>query len=122
MTDNIYSDRGPIDQDLFNQVFVREDRKNIKVFIFTTFALFSDGKRSIDLFNDAYEKGYFDKVYSTNLTYVPEQIKESPWYHEVDCSNQLAQVINTLNLDESIEPLMNGKEKILKRVANIKKR
>lgn len=93
-----------------------------KVFIFTTFALFSDGKKSIDLFNDAYEKGYFDKVYSTNLTYVPEQIKESPWYHEVDCSNQLAQVINTLNLDESIEPLMNGKEKILKRVANIKKR
>lgn len=29
MTDNIYPDRGPIDQDLFNQVFVREDGKNI---------------------------------------------------------------------------------------------
>ena len=99
-----------------------KEMKANKVFIFTTFALFSDGKKSIELFNNAYNEKYFDKVYSTNLTYVPEEIKKAKWYHEVDCSDQLAQVINTLNLDESIEPLMNGKEEILKRVANIKKK
>lgn len=92
-----------------------------KIFIFTTFALFSDGEKSINAFNSAYENGYFDKIYSTNLTYVPEEIKAMPWYHEVDCSSQLSQVINTLNLDESIEPLMNGKEEIIEKVKQLKK-
>ena len=42
---------------LFYVLFRNKEWLQNKVFIFTTFALFSDGKRSIDLFNDAYEKG-----------------------------------------------------------------
>ena len=87
-----------------------------KVFLFATFGLFSDGVKSINNFNTAYEKGFIDKVYITNLSYIPENIKILPWIEIVDCSNHLAKVIHTLNMNESIEPLMNGKEQISQKV------
>lgn len=87
-----------------------------KIFLFTTFGLFSDGEKSIELFNSAYENGYIDKIYVTNLTYIPERIKSLPWIETVDCSENIAKVINTLNNDDTLEPLMNGKEKIQDKV------
>ena len=58
------------------------------------------------------ETGIREPLYITALKYAKCEVN----------SDINPQHINTLNLDESIEPLMNGKEKILKRVANIKKR
>ena len=51
------------------------------IYLMTTFALFT---RGIDNFNDAYNKGYFDKIYSTNLTYVPKEYQDMPWFYSVD--------------------------------------
>ncbi len=87
-----------------------------KVFLFATFGLFSDGARSVLEFNQAYENNYIDKVYITNLTYIPDYIKELDWLEVVDCSYNIAKIIDTLNKDESIEPLMNGKEAIKEKV------
>lgn len=61
-----------------------------KIILVCTFSLFSNGIEKIE---KAYEDGLFDRLYSTNLTYVPEEIKEKEWYHDVDCSLQLAEVI-----------------------------
>lgn len=44
-----------------------------KVFVCATFALFTEG---IEAFDEAYNNGLIDKVYSTNITYVPQYIKE----------------------------------------------
>lgn len=93
-----------------------------KVYMFTTFALFSDGKKSIDLFNKAYEAHQFEKLYTTNLSYVPEEVKNAPWFEEVDCSMQLAQVINAQNQNKSISPYINGDEQKVKKVLEKRKK
>ncbi len=82
-----------------------------KIFIAVTFALFTDGGEG---FTRYYEEGYFDRVYATNLTYVPDEIKESEWFETVDMSGFLANVIDTLNHDLSIEPLLDSTKLITK--------
>lgn len=84
-----------------------------KVYLTATFALFNDG---IDKFEDAYQKGYFDKLYTTNLTYINEKYTSEEWLKTVDCSRLLAKYIDTLNKQQSISKLANGKEKILKKI------
>ena len=46
-----------------------------RVFVCTTFGLFTDG---FEKFDDYYEKGYIDRVITTNLTYLPAEAKEKP--------------------------------------------
>ena len=82
-----------------------------KVYFIATFALFTEG---IDGFVKAYENYYFDKLYTTNLSYIPKEYKEKTWFHTVDCSMNIAEIINALHNKESLTPLLNGKEKILK--------
>ena len=71
-----------------------------------TFGLFTQGK---DIFDESYEKGLISKVYATNLTYLPEEVKESPWFCEVDCSENISEIIYTLSSGRSISNLLNGK-------------
>ena len=87
------------------------------VYLASTFALFTEG---IELFENAYEKGIFDKIYATNLVYVPDYIKEKSWYFDVDCSLQIAKIINSLHNKESLEFLKNNNCKVLKRVKDKK--
>lgn len=61
-----------------------------KVILVSTFALFTDG---IEKFEQAYQNKTFSKIYSTNLLYVPQYIKEKNWYEDVDCSSLLAEII-----------------------------
>ncbi len=61
-----------------------------KIILVATFSLFSAGIEKIE---EAYNNGLFDRLYSTNLTYVPEDIKNKEWYHDVDCSELLANII-----------------------------
>lgn len=82
-----------------------------KVYLISTFALLTEGP---DKFISAYNDGLFDKLYSTNLSYVSDDIKEKSWYEEVDCSSLIAEIINSLNNKESVEKLLNNKEKVLK--------
>lgn len=88
-----------------------------KIFFIATFALFTSG---IDSFVKAHKEGLFDKLYSTNLSYVPLNTTSENWYVEVDCSNQLAQIIDRLNTGSSIQSLLNGKERILKKIEKLK--
>ena len=82
-----------------------------KVYFIATFSLFTEG---IDEFVKAYKNYYFDKLYTTNLSYIPKEYKEKTWFHTVDCSTNIAEIINALHNKESLTPLLNGKEKILK--------
>ena len=91
-----------------------------KIYLIASFSLFSDGPKSINIFEQAYEKGIFNKLYTTNLSYVPTTTKQLPWFEEVDCSNHITNIINALNNHESISPFLNGKEKILQKINNAK--
>ena len=84
-----------------------------KVFLVATFSLLTEGTKN---FIEAYKKGYFDKLYSTNLSYVPDEIKRENWYHEVDCSYQIAEIIKTLNEKKSLDKLLNGKKEIIEKI------
>jgi len=85
-----------------------------KVYLTATFALLNEG---INTFKDAYNKGYFDKLYTTNLTYINNEYLKEPWIKTVDCSKLLAKYIDVLNKQQSISNLANGKEKILRKIA-----
>lgn len=88
-----------------------------KVYLMTTFAFFSKG---LDKFNEYYECGYFDKVYSTNLVYVSPEVRGQPWFELVDCSNKIANIINELNYGRSIGQLIEGRDDVLRRVRKIR--
>lgn len=89
------------------------------VYLIATFALLTEGT---DVFKKAHEKNLFDKLYSTNLSYVPEEIKQNEWYHEVDCSKELSLIIDKLNKRESIEGLFEDKISVLKQIERVKKK
>ena len=81
------------------------------IYIMTTFALFTEG---LDRFNKAYEEGLFHRVYATNLTYVRPELKQTPWFCEVDASKYLAYVLAAINHDYSLNRMMNPYDKISK--------
>ena len=47
---------------------------------------------------------------------VSESIKKSEWYVDVDCSKYMALIIDTINKKNDIEPLWNGKKKIIDKI------
>ena len=94
-----------------------KERGAKKVFICTTFALFTEG---IKMFENAYNQGLFDTIYSTNVSYVPQSIKDQQWFYSVDCSEMIADIINRLNKGESIEPLHRNKCEVYKKLRLLK--
>ena len=86
-----------------------KEMKAKRVFICCTFGLFTNGLGSFDA---AYEKGYFDRVITTNLTYLPPQLEEKPYYIKADMSKFLASIIDFMNHDVSVGNVLTPTEKI----------
>ena len=63
-------------------------------------------------FDDYYEKGYIDRVITTNLTYLPAEAKEKPYFLIADMSKFIALIIDSMNHDISIGKVMDPTEKI----------
>ncbi|MCH4193199.1 MAG: ribose-phosphate pyrophosphokinase [Butyrivibrio sp.] len=80
-----------------------------RVFICTTFGLFTDG---MDKFDAAYEKGYFDRVISTNLIYQDPEVVKRSYYIVADMGKFLATIIDFVNHDASISNVITPTEKI----------
>lgn len=75
-----------------------------KIYLIVTFALFTSG---VDKFDEYYEKGIINRVFATNVNYVPEDIKNREWFKSADCSYKLAQLISELNYGHSIGESIN---------------
>ena len=82
-----------------------------RIFVGVTFGLFTEGAES---FNKAYEEGIITKVFSTNLNYRTDEIRQAPWYAEADMSKFLSLIIDTMNHDRSISSLLSPVDKINK--------
>lgn len=80
-------------------------------YVACTFAFFTEG---VAKFDKLYKEGKLTKLYSTNLSYIPEDIRNKPWFEEVDLSKFIGKIVNTLSHDESISPLLDPKAKIRK--------
>ncbi len=80
-----------------------------RVFICCTFGLFTDGLKAFD---EAYEKGYFDKVVTTNLTYLLPELYTRPYFIETDMSKFVASLIDFMNHDASLTNTLATTEKI----------
>ncbi|MBE6149057.1 MAG: ribose-phosphate pyrophosphokinase [Firmicutes bacterium] len=78
-------------------------RKAKKIYFFSTFALFTSGP---DIFIKSFKEKLFEKIYSTNLTYVPEEILEKEWFVAADCSKFLAEIVDYNNSGKSISELI----------------
>ena len=59
-----------------------------------------------------YEKGYINKVITTNLTYLPAELYKKPYFVKADMSKFLALIIDSLNHDITIGAVMNPTDKI----------
>lgn len=86
-----------------------KERKAKRVIACTTFGLFTDG---FEKFDEYYENGYLNKVITTNLTYLPPEAKEKPYFIMADLSKYLAIIIDSLNHDTAIGSVMTPTEKI----------
>lgn len=94
-------------------------RKANRVFVCTTFGLFTNG---LEKFDKAYEEGAIDSVLTTNLVYQPQELLDRPYYINVDMSKYISLIIDTLNHDASISELLNPVKKIQNLVADYKKK
>ena len=86
-----------------------KDRGAERVFVCTTFGLFTEG---LDKFDEYYEKGYLDRLITTNLTYLPPQLHDKPYFIKADMSKFLALIIDSMNHSTSISAVMNPTDKI----------
>lgn len=80
-----------------------------RVFICCTFGLFTDG---LQAFDEAYEKGDFDKIITTDLTYLPPELYARPYFVEADMSKFVASLIDFMNHDASLTNALTTTEKI----------
>lgn len=80
-----------------------------RVYICCTFGLFTEG---LSKFDEAYEKCYFDKIITTNLTYQIPELKSRPYYVEADMGKFLASIIDFMNHDASMSNVYTPTEKI----------
>ncbi|MBE6687349.1 MAG: ribose-phosphate pyrophosphokinase [Ruminococcaceae bacterium] len=103
-------------ESMFEVASKLKERGAKRVFIFTTFGLFCNG---LDRFDEMHTQGVFDKVFTTNLVYGTEELKARPWYHEVNMCKYVALLIDTLNHDKSISPLLKPVDRINKLLSKL---
>ncbi|MBQ3020968.1 MAG: ribose-phosphate diphosphokinase [Bacilli bacterium] len=107
VSDDMISSGGSI----FDVIDELKKRGVKKVYIVVTYALFTEG---IDKFRDYYNRGLFDGIYTTNLSYIPEDYKDEEWLHVCDCSKLLANIIYNIHNDLSISKLLKDKSEPIK--------
>ncbi len=84
-------------------------RKANKVFVAATFGLFTNG---LERFDEAYEKGIIDRVFTSNLIHCPKELLSKPYYTNVDISKYIALIIHTINHDSSVDNILNSTTRI----------
>lgn len=80
-----------------------------QIFIFATFGLFVAGPEKFD---EAYKSGIFTRIFTTNLTYRPEEITSREWYCEVNMAKYLAYIIDAINEECSLSEMFDPYKKI----------
>lgn len=89
-------------------------KRHVKyIYLMTTYALFTKG---IDKFEQYYQEGKFDGLYTTNLSYIPKEYEKCKWLHICDCSKEIATIIYNIHNDKSISSILKDKSYPIKLV------
>lgn len=88
-----------------------KERGARRVFVCTTFGLFTEG---FEKFDEYYEAGYIDRVITTNLTYLPPTALEKPYFVVADMSKFISLIIDSLNHDITMSSVLVPTDKIHK--------
>ncbi len=86
-----------------------KERGANRIFIFSTFGLFVNG---LEKFDEYYENGLIDKIFTTNLIYNSPELLSRKWYCNVNMSKYIALLVDTINCDNSISKLLDPADKI----------
>lgn len=81
-----------------------------RIYLMSAYSLFTKGA---EVFDKAYKEGLFNKLYTTNLSYVPNDIINREWINQVDCSLYVAKIIFTYYRGGSVAPILEYKSKVL---------
>ena len=84
-----------------------------RVFIFSTFGLFSKG---FEKFDNAYEEGAFEKIFTTNLVYQKPELLAKDYYFSINMERYIAAIIDTLNKGASLEKLTKPADRIIETI------
>ena len=93
-------------------------RKAKRVFCLVTYALFTNG---LEKFDKCYADNVLDGVFATNLTYRRPELKNKPWFYEVDMTKYVAKIIDGIDYDESLANLINPAQRVINLYEKIKK-
>ncbi len=74
-----------------------------RVFIFSTFGLFTSG---LAKFDEAFSKGWFDRIFTTNLVYQKPELLQRDYYFSVRMDRYIAAIVDTLNKGNSLHDLI----------------
>lgn len=96
-------------ESMLDLAYALKAKKAGRIFAYATYAIFTNG---LEKFDKAYEDGYIDGVFGTNLTYRTPELLSRPWFHEVDVSKYIAYFIEAINHDVSISKIIDPHEKI----------
>ena len=96
-----------------------KERKAKRVLICTTYGLFTEG---LAKFDEYYEKGWIDRVITTNLNYRLPELLTKEYYIEANMSKYLASIIDIINHDVSVEKVRSNNEKIMELMEKVNKR
>ncbi len=86
-----------------------KQRNARNIYMCATFGLFTGG---LEKFDKAYEEGLFSKLITTNLIYQTPELLEKPYTVCCDMSKFIAYLIDTLNHDSSMGPLLDPSARI----------
>lgn len=92
-------------------------RKARKVFICSTFGLFTGGLAKFDQY---YQDGLIDRILTTNLVYQTPDLLSRPYYINVDMSKYIALIIDNLNHAASLSDLLTPTKRINKLLSQYK--
>ena len=88
-----------------------KERNARNIYMCCTFGLFTNGMKKFD---EAFQKGYFTRLVTTNLIYQTPELLEKPYHISCDMSKYIALIIDTLNHDTSISSLLDPVDRIQK--------
>jgi len=102
ITDDMISSGGSI----FEVIDELKKRGIKNIYIIVTYALFTEG---IEKFQKYYNDGKFNGIYTTNLSYIPNEYKKEEWLKVCDCSKIIADIIYNIHNDESVSNILRDK-------------
>ncbi len=81
-----------------------------RIYMFSAYVMFTKG---VEVFDKAYEDGLFEKVFTTNLSYILDEAQDRKWLRIADCSEYLAKIIYTFHIGGSVSPILSATSKVL---------